>query len=76
MLDRPQGVGGNPQSHPLPKNIADQRHLIEIGEETPARFLVRVTDIIAGLDRLAGQFAAPSHGKSLESIRNHRVPAL
>jgi hypothetical protein len=35
-----------------------------------------VADIIARLDRFAGQFTASSHGKSPETIRNQAVPVL
>ena len=49
------------QVHPLAERVADQRDLVEVGQETPTRLVVRVADVVAGQDCLSGQFATPGH---------------
>ena len=52
-----------------PRAVAEQRHLVEVRQKAPPRLVVRVADIVAGENRLTGQFTASSHGKILLSAR-------
>lgn len=61
MFDRTQGVGGNAQAIALAERFGDQRNIAEVRQETATRPVVRVADIVAVLDRLAGQFTSAGH---------------
>src|SRR5690606_19122059 len=61
MFDRTQGVGGNAQTIALAEGFGHQRNIAEVRQKAATRLVVRVADIVAVLDRLAGQFTSAGH---------------
>jgi hypothetical protein len=45
----------------LAQRFAEQGHLLQVGHEPVLGPIVGVTDAVADLDRLAGEFATPRH---------------
>src|SRR5690606_10783177 len=58
-LDRTQRVRADSQADVLLEGVADQRHLVEVGQEAAPRLVVGMADGVARQDRLAGKFATP-----------------
>jgi hypothetical protein len=65
MLNGPKRIGANPETNGTAQSFAQQIDITQIGQKTPARPVVRMRDIVAGHDGLAGKFANPGHGKLL-----------
>jgi uncharacterized PurR-regulated membrane protein YhhQ (DUF165 family) len=65
MLDRAQRRRGNAETVALAHGFGHQRHLAQIGKEPAPGLVVGVAHIVAGLDRLAGQFACARHDHHL-----------
>ena len=61
MFNRTQSVGGNAQAIALAERFGHQRNIAEVRQKAATRLVVRVADIVAVLDRLAGQFTSAGH---------------
>jgi hypothetical protein len=59
MIDTAERIGGNPKSHRSTERIRNQSDVYEVRQKAPFGLDVRVTDLMADLRRLAGQFAPP-----------------
>src|SRR5688500_3053705 len=49
--------------------LAQQRHVLQVGQEDALGLVVGVAHVVADLAALAGQFADARHGSSLEKVR-------
>lgn len=61
MLYRSQRIRANPETNGTAKDFAHQADIAQIGQKTPARPVMRMTDIVAGHDPFACKFATPRH---------------
>src|SRR5690606_4382026 len=65
--DRTQAVGRNAEPEAAVQLLAQQSHVLQIGQENPLGLVVRVAHVVAGLPALAGQLADARHDSSLEN---------
>ena len=61
MIDAAQGFGADTETDGTAKRIARQGNIAQIGQVAPARLVLRVGDIIAGLDGCSRKFATAGH---------------
>src|SRR5690606_27067129 len=54
-------MGADPELELPAEHIAQQGHVAQVGQKTPARLVIGVADIVAGLHGLASQFATTGH---------------
>src|SRR6186713_284328 len=66
VLDRAQAVSRNAELEALVELLAEQRHVLQVGQEHALGLVVGVAHVVADLAALAGQFADARHGSSLE----------
>ena len=64
MIDGFQCVGADAKSHALPEGIALQRHIAKVRKESPLCLDVGMAHFVADEYGLAGEFAAPRHGRT------------
>ena len=65
MLDGADGVRGQAQPDELAERVAEQRGVLQVGQEAPPGLVVGMADIVASLHALAGDGAAPCHDRPL-----------
>ena len=61
MLDRAQTVGRNAELEAAIEGLAQQRNVLQVGQEDALRLVVGVANIVANLAALASQFANTRH---------------
>src|SRR6186997_2169984 len=66
VLDRTQPVRRDAKLEAAVELLAQQRHVLQVGQEDALGLVVGVAHIVADLAALAGQFADARHGSSLE----------
>src|SRR5436853_4876005 len=64
MLDRAQAVHRDAQLDPAAQGLADQGHVLQIGQEGALGLVVGVGNVVAHLPALAGQLANARHDLS------------
>src|SRR6186713_1866716 len=67
VLDRAQPVGRDAELEALVELLAEQRHVLQVGQKDALGLVVGVAHVVADLAALAGQFADARHGSSLEN---------
>lgn len=68
LLDRADGTGAHPDLDLTVERVAEQRGVLQIGQEPPLGLVVRVADVVPALDALAGEIAAPCHGSNPDIV--------
>src|SRR5687767_5753766 len=75
MLDGADRVGAQPEAHGMAERVAEERGALQVRPEGPPGLVVGVADIVAGLYALAGDHAAPCHGRDPSNPRKIRALA-